>query len=235
MTPKIAFVNNNASPRRGACSAIVAAVRNGLHPGYDSEAIVASEARAIGAVSDDERRAHATWVEAIAQHRDETAFANLFAVFAPRLKGYLLRLGLDAGQAEETAQEVMATVWRKADSFDRRQASVSTWVFRIARNRRIDLYRQGRRASLDPDEPLLAPAALVAADVAMEVEQREAALRAALTDLPADQLAVVRQAFYEGLSHSEIAVALGVPLGTVKSRLRLAFMKLKARMEDKAQ
>jgi RNA polymerase sigma factor (sigma-70 family) len=186
---------------------------------------------AQGGQGEDERALYADLVEAIAARRDKAAFARLFDWYAPRVKGYLLRLGLAAAEAEEAAQDVLVAVWRKADTFDRRQASVSTWIFRIARNRRIDLYRR-QKGALDPDEPMLQPEQPIAADAGLEAAEREARVRQALAELPPEQLDLVRRAFYEGLSHSEIAEATGLALGTVKSRLRLAFVKLKFRLGD---
>ena len=174
--------------------------------------------------------AFADCVEAIAASGDKAAFAHLFAHFAPRLKAYLLRLGLDSGPAEDVAQEVMVTVWRKAATFDRRQASVSTWIFRIARNRRIDLFRRDRRAALDAHDPAFQPAAEPAPDAASEAAEREAQVRLAMADLSEDQRQLVRAHFYEDLTHSQIAERTGVPLGTVKSRLRLAFGKLRLKL-----
>lgn len=178
-----------------------------------------------------ESDAFAGLVERIAERGDREAFAVLFAHYAPRVKGYLARLGLEPARAEELAQEVMVAVWRKAASFDRRKATVTTWIYRIARNRRIDLFRRDRAGALDPDEPLLSPRAEVAPDAGVEDAQREAQVAAALADLPPEQREMVRAAFYEDLSHSEIAERFGLALGTVKSRLRLAFEKLRPRLE----
>ncbi len=178
-----------------------------------------------------ERDRHADLVEAIARHRDRQAFSELFQHFAPRVKGYLLRLRADESLAEELAQEVMVTVWRKAEQFDRRQASVATWVFRIARNRRIDAIRRAKKPDLDPNDPLLLPPPNEAADVAMTTAEREREVRAALLTLPPEQKDLLRAAFYDGLTQREISDQTGVPLGTVKSRMRLAFQKLKARLE----
>ena len=183
----------------------------------------------LGAAQD--QAAFADCVEAIAERADKAAFARLFAHFAPRLKAYLLRLGLPGAQAEEVAQEVMVTVWRKAASFDRRQASVATWVFRIARNRRIDVFRRDQRAALDVHDPIFQPAPEAAPDAASEAAERETQVRLAMAELPPDQRDLVRAHFYEDLSHSQIAERTGVPLGTVKSRLRLAFGKLRLRLE----
>jgi RNA polymerase sigma-70 factor (ECF subfamily) len=180
------------------------------------------------------RDRHADLMEAIARRRDRAAFVELFTWYGPRVKGYLLRIGADAALAEELAQDVMVTVWRKAELFDRRQASVSTWVFRIARNRRIDALRRTKRPELDPHDPLLAPTPPEAADDLLSASEREHLVRAALAELPEEQRKLLRQAFYEGLTHREIADVTGTPLGTVKSRLRLAFAKLRARLEGEA-
>jgi RNA polymerase sigma factor (sigma-70 family) len=184
-----------------------------------------------GSLGVDERALFADLVEAVALRRDRTAFARLFDWYAPRVKGYLMKLGMSTAEAEEAAQDVLVSVWRRAETFDRRQASVSTWIFRIARNRRIDLYRR-QKGELDPDEPMLQPEPTVAADAGLEAAQREDQVRRALVDLPPEQLDLIKRAFYEGLSHSEIADATGLALGTVKSRLRLAFVKLKLKLGD---
>jgi RNA polymerase sigma-70 factor (ECF subfamily) len=170
-------------------------------------------------------------LERVAARADKAAFTRLFAYYAPRVKGYLLRLGLGAAEAEEVCQEVMVAVWRKAASFDRRQASVATWIFRIARNRRIDAFRREQRAVLDVHDPAFQPAAEALPDSASESAEREAQLRRAMAELPPEQRDLVRVAFYEDLSHSQVAERTGLPLGTVKSRLRLAFAKLRLRLE----
>lgn len=170
-------------------------------------------------------------VDAIAQHGDKQAFAELFDYFAPRLNGYLQRIGADAAQAEEVAQDAMVIVWRKAALFDRKKSSVSTWLYRVARNRRIDLLRRDRSGDLDENEPMLMPAAETAADEAMDLAQREAAVRTVMQDLPEEQLSLVKMSFFDGLSHSQISEKTDIPLGTVKSRIRLAFGRLKSALE----
>ena len=187
-----------------------------------------------GQAEAEQRGRLADLVEAIAAHQDRAAFAALFAHYAPRLKGYLLRLGLGPAQAEDLAQEVMVTVWRKAGQFDRAQASVATWIYRIARNRRIDAFRREQRAVLDADDPGLQPSAEPAPDAGLDATEREEKVRAALAELPSEQVDLVRRAFYEGLSHRQIADVTGLALGTVKSRLRLAFQKLRIRLEGEA-
>ncbi|MEE2526570.1 sigma-70 family RNA polymerase sigma factor [Hyphobacterium sp. HN65] len=170
------------------------------------------------------------WVEACARG-DRAAFRSMFEYYAPRVKGYLKRLAADDAAAEELAQEVMLTVWRKAKQFDARQASASTWIFRIARNRRIDMARRAKRPELDAAEPLLQPVESEAPDAAAHARDRESRVRAALKNLPEDQVHLLRLAFFDGLSHSEIAEREGVPLGTVKSRIRLAFGKLRGELD----
>jgi RNA polymerase sigma-70 factor, ECF subfamily len=168
----------------------------------------------------------------VATRQDRTAYAELFSYYAPRVKSYLMRLGADNAQAEEIAQDVMVTVWRKAGLFDRRQASVSTWIFRVARNRRIDVFRRTKRPELDPEEEMILPAGVEAPEHRVEAAETEARVREAMKGLPEEQLELLKLAFYDGLSHREIADKLDVPLGTVKSRIRLAFAKMKAKLGD---
>lgn len=185
----------------------------------------AADSRPDTAMVDRER--FADLMAAIAAAQDREAFAELFAFYAPRVKAYMLRLGAGTALAEELTQEVMLTVWRKAGLFDRSQASVSTWIFRIARNRRIDAARRAKSADIDSDDPTLLPEAPVAPDDAASSAETEVRVREALTTLPDEQLDLLKQAFYDGLSHREIAERTGLPLGTVKSRIRLAFGKLR--------
>jgi RNA polymerase sigma-70 factor (ECF subfamily) len=178
-----------------------------------------------------DREAMADCIEAVAARQDKAAFAVLFDYFAPRLKGYLMKQGASGGQAEEVAQEVMITVWRKAGQFDRRQASVSTWLYTIARNRRIDVLRREKFPDYDPDDPMLLPSEAEQPDEAVAAGERQVKVREALDTLPAEQAELIQLAFFKGWSHSEIAENLDLPLGTVKSRLRLAFRKLKGSLD----
>ena len=161
----------------------------------------------------------------VAAMRDRAAFAALFAHFAPRVKAYLLRLGAPPALAEDLAQEALLILWRKAHLFDPAKASAATWLFTIARNLRIDAIRRERRPELDPEDFM--PEAEPAADDGLALADEEARLRAALKDLPPDQIQVVELSFFADKPHSEIAVQLDIPLGTVKSRLRLAMARLK--------
>ena len=171
-------------------------------------------------------------VAAVAERRDKAAFTQLFDHFAPRVKAYLLRLGTDSGAAEELTQEVMVTLWRKAALFDHSKSSVGTWLFRIARNRRIDQIRRSRGETLDEDDPMLLPASLDGPDEIFDARRLEVRMQAALDGLPDEQAQLVRLAFFDSLSHSEIAERTGLPLGTVKSRIRLAFARLRRNFED---
>jgi RNA polymerase sigma-70 factor (ECF subfamily) len=171
-------------------------------------------------------------VVAVARDRDRTAFSALFGYFAPRLKGYLMRLGVNGTQADELVQEVMLMVWRRAETFDPDQSSASTWIFTIARNKRIDGIRRERRPEFDPEDPVLVPDAPEAADKAIETTQETARLRLAIARLPAEQGELLRMAYFEDKPHSLIAEQQGLPLGTVKSRLRLAMVRLRKEMMD---
>jgi RNA polymerase sigma factor (sigma-70 family) len=155
---------------------------------------------------------------AVQVRQDRTAFA-LFRHFAPRVKGFLMKSGTEASIAEDCAQDVMATVWQKAHLFDPTRASVATWVFTIARNRRIDIARKTRRPE---------PEALDWGGDGEEPDQAEVFETA--QDLPEAQRALIARAFYGDLSHSEIATETGLPLGTIKSRIRLALDRLRTKL-----
>ena len=172
-------------------------------------------------------------IEQIAQHRDREAFAELFAYYAPRVKGYLMRLGSSDGQAEEVTQEAMLAVWNKAHMFDAKKAAVSTWIFTIARNRRVDILRSQKYPELDANDPALIGDAPAQPDEEV-IEAREGEeVREALQKLPTEQKELVRLAFYNGWSHAKIAEQSNLPLGTVKSRLRLAFSRLQDALDGR--
>ena len=177
------------------------------------------------------REEYARLAALVADRRDREAFATLFDHFAPRINGYLQRLGMDGGSAEDVAQEVMAVLWHKAHLFDPAKSSLATWLFRIARNRRIDGLRRDRSHLIDPDDPILQPEGEEAADVAMDASRRDERVRIALAGLPAEQVELIRLAFFVGLSHGQIADQTKLPLGTVKSRIRLAFARLRKAIE----
>ena len=165
-------------------------------------------------------------IAAVAERRDRDAFVVLFERYAGRVKGFLMRAGEPEGAAEEIAQEVMIAVWRKAGRFDGAKASAATWIFTIARNRRIDRLRRAGAGGEAP-EPDIDPEPAASAETGLAGADRDARVRAAVAGLTAEQREVVRLAYFSGLSQSEIATRLDLPLGTVKSRLRLAFARLR--------
>lgn len=161
---------------------------------------------------------------------DRAAFAQLFRHFAPRVKSYLMKSGASAARAEECAQDVMTTLWQKAAMFDPERASVSTWIFTIARNRMIDMVRRDRRPDPEP-APWDRDSEPDQAEVYAAAEESRN-LSAALADLPEKQRSLIQRAFYGDLSHSEIASETGLPLGTIKSRIRLALDRLRVRLSE---
>ena len=175
----------------------------------------------------------AALILAIAGAGDRRAFSELFAHFAPRVKSYMLRLGAPPEAAEELAQEALLTVWRKAALFDPARAGASTWIFAIARNLRIDAIRRERRPKIE-DDPTDEPAPEAPADAVVSAHERDTRLREAVAVLPGDQAEVVRLSFFQDKPHSEIAKDLNLPLGTVKSRLRLALGRLRGLVGDLA-
>lgn len=170
----------------------------------------------------------AALVIAVRDRQDRAAFAVLFRHFAPRVKGFLMKSGTEPTLAEECAQDVMATLWQKAHLFDPARASVATWVFTIARNRRIDVARRARRP--EPEVLPWGPEAEPDQADVLEAAQETRKLVLALADLPEKQRALIRRAYYGDLSHSEIAAETGLPLGTIKSRIRLALDRLRQKM-----
>jgi len=167
----------------------------------------------------------------VGRTRDRDAFVALYRHFAPRVKAYLLRLGADDTTSEEATQETMLALWRRADSFDPTQAGAGTWVFTIARNRRIDLIRRERRPEPDNGAAEQIPDPALPADQRIAVEERDRRVRGALEVLPREQAALIEMAYYQDLTQTAIAEKTGLPLGTVKSRFRLAFARLKRVLE----
>ena len=163
----------------------------------------------------------------VAKSKDKQAFSEFFSLVAPRVKGYLMKLGSSDIIAEDLLQEVMLTVWKRAETFDRSKAAVSTWLFTIARNKRIDLLRKEIRPELDPEDPMLSREDEKLADTAYEEKQDSEKILEAINTLPKEQSRLINMTFYEDKSHSIIAQELGIPLGTVKSRIRLASSRLK--------
>ena len=171
-------------------------------------------------------------INRVAARGDASAFRELFQMFAPRVKSYMMRQGADPTTAEELAQETLLMVWRKARLYSSEKGNASTWIFTIARDLRIDRLRrevpwqelpEGRNEEASED---LSP------DEVVVERERQTKVQAVLAGLPRDQADVVHLAYLEGLSHSEIADRLKVPLGTVKSRMRLAYQKIRESVED---
>lgn len=163
----------------------------------------------------------------IAQDQDRAAFADIFQHFAPRVKSYMLKLGCVDEIAEELAQQTLLKVWRKAQLFNPDKAAASTWIFRIARNIRIDVLRKQKHFYDDGYDLEGIEDEQENAEIKISREQINRNVTLALTGLPLDQAQIIRMSFYDGLSHGEIAKKLEIPLGTVKSRTRLAFGHLR--------
>lgn len=166
----------------------------------------------------------------VADSADRAAFEVLFRHFAPRIKAYLMRLGGDRLAVEELMQETMIRVWRKAAQFDPARSTAATWIYTIARNCRVDAYRRDRRPEFDPNDPALVPEPEPMADAGLLQQQDSDELLNAMDLLSDQEKTVLQLAFYEDKSQAVIASQLGIPLGTVKSRTRLAFAKLRSRL-----
>lgn len=164
----------------------------------------------------------------VRDHQDRAAFAALFRHFGPKVKAFLMKSGASAALAEECAQDVMATLWQKAHLFDPARATVATWVYSIARNRRIDALRKARRP--EPDDLPWGPEPEPDQAEALQLQQDTRRLGEALARLPDKQRALIERAYFGDLSHSEIAAETGLPLGTIKSRIRLALDRLRHSM-----
>jgi RNA polymerase sigma-70 factor (ECF subfamily) len=186
-------------------------------------------AKQVMAEAATKRMAWVTQVAAVRDAKDKAAFAELFAYFAPRVKSFLMKSGASPDLAEECAQEVMVTLWNKAHLFDPTKASVSTWIFTIARNRRIDILRKQKRP--EPEDLPWGPEAEPEQADAMGLQQETEQLGLALAALPAEQRKLIERAYFGELSHSEIAAETGLPLGTIKSRIRLALERLRHTMK----
>ena len=198
-----------AAPTFAVPSVNASAASNGWDQRKPSEAVLRSE------------------IKAVADSRDRMSFARLFEYFAPRLKAYVRRAGTDEETAEELAQEAMIQVWNKAASFDPDRAAVSTWVFTIARNKRIDRLRREGRPQIEESEYRTHFGRQDDTFQLIHNDQVKDKLGLLVKGLPTEQAEVIRKAFYEDKTHAAIADELGLPLGTVKSRIRLALAKLR--------
>ncbi len=177
-------------------------------------------------------KAMAHLLQRVAVDRDSSAFAELYQSFAPRVKAYMIRQGADPTTAEELAQETLMTVWRKAGLYSDTKGSATTWIFTIARNLRIDRLRREVPWQMLPEGHEEEASDDLPPDEAVSEGERRKRVHAVLSTLPEDQHEVVVLSYIEGLSHSEIAERLNLPLGTVKSRMRLAYQKIREAVED---
>lgn len=164
--------------------------------------------------------------------QDRAAFVALFGRYAGRVKAFIMRSGASASDADEVVQEVMVAIWRSAATFDPERAAVSTWIYTIARNRRIDMIRRSKRPAPDPNDPLFQPDPEPDGIDRVSASERAELVRAGVAGLAPEQRQVLVASFYDGLSHGEIAERLDLPLGTVKSRIRLAFRNLRGVLGD---
>ncbi len=158
--------------------------------------------------------------------KDRAAFAKIFTHFAPRVKSFLMKAKLSPDQAEELAQETMLTVWDKAAGFDSKLAAASTWIFTIARNKRVDYLRRTLKPSLTADD-LYPDQYDVSNGRGIEVSQDRAFVKRALQALPKEQAELITRSFFLDQAHGDIATSTNIPLGTVKSRIRLALERLR--------
>jgi RNA polymerase sigma-70 factor, ECF subfamily len=173
-------------------------------------------------------------LERIARDRDPQAFRELFSLYGPRVKAMMMRQGADAAAAEDIAQETLFAVWRKAHLFAAQKGSVATWIYTIARNLRIDRLRRQIPFQDLPSEIIEVPSDDDLPDESLNRDQQRERIRKVMETLPPEQYEVVRLSYIEGLSHNEIAGALGAPLGTVKSRMRLAYEKIREAVGEEA-
>lgn len=170
-------------------------------------------------------------IEKVAVERNRDAFGRLYGFYAPRIAAYLRRVGARSDAAEDLAQEVLLSVWRRAHQFDPQKAALSTWIYTIARNKRIDALRRERHPEFDLDDPTLEQSEAPRGDTHTETEMVKDEIREAIATLPREQAELLRIFYFEDKTHSVIADELGLPLGTVKSRLRLAVAKLRGLLE----
>lgn len=171
---------------------------------------------------------------AIGRDRDKQSFMDLFRYFAPRIKSFLMKGGATEAQADELAQETMLAIWQKAESFNPAHAKASTWIYTIARNKRIDALRKVKYIEVDHEDPLyVIEDDRMGADDTLAQNEESEALEAAIGKLPEDQAFLIRKSFYEDKSHADIAQETGIALGTVKSRIRLALERLRGESKVK--
>ena len=172
-------------------------------------------------------------LQRVARNRDREAFTQIFDHFAPKVKAFLRRRNVSTALADDVTQEAMLAVWRRAEKFDPSKAAASTWIFTIARNLHIDHFRRQARANkLDEHDPHFQPVGEQQPDELLSRSQDVKTVSKALSVLPDEQRMVLELAFNEGLSHCDVAERLSLPLGTVKSRIRLAMQRLRGALGE---
>lgn len=188
----------------------------------------------VARAMDDDKKTELTpqtqWLLDVRDRRDKEAFGHLFDFYAPRLRAMLVRSNCRDGAADDIVQDAMLRVWRKAHQFDPARASASAWVYRIARNRHVDVIR--RTARPVPEALKLEDAPEADAGQLLALDQETQRLRGALAGLSETQRMVIEQAYLGELTHNEISERTGLPLGTIKSRIRLALDKLRHELKD---
>ncbi len=206
---------------------------NGENPPYSRPATVTRLRPVEGAEpSADGPAEMARCLAAVAETRDRAAFQALFRYYGPRIKALMIRSGARPQEAEEVMQETMVLIWRKSALFDPGKASASTWIYTVARNKRYDMLRREKRPDLDPEDPFFSGSGPEpdGEDVYSAAERSEI-IRGYMDTLPEEQLLLVRKAFFEDMTHQAIAAELDIPLGTVKSRIRIAMRSLREKLD----
>lgn len=170
---------------------------------------------------------------AVGQNRDESAFGDIYSYYAGRVKSFLLSKGMNEETAEELMQEIMLSVWRRAETYDPAKAAASTWIFTIARNRRIDYLRGNSRIEVElEDEMLDLETNESSQEQQLMLEQDAKQLATVMATLPDEQRQVLHLSFFRGQSHGAIASWLDLPVGTVKSRIRLAMQSMRGQLQQ---
>lgn len=187
------------------------------------------EVQSLSSSAPDELSAQTQWMLAVRDQRDKQAFGLLFDHYAPRLKGVVMKGGIGAAQAEDIVQDALLKVWQRAEQFDPTRAQVSSWIYQIVRNQTVDFVRKDKRPV--PEELTRAPDPEPDAADALALEQESSVLRSALQALPADQRNMIERAYLGELTHAQIQTETGLPLGTIKSRIRLALERLRHDMK----
>ena len=196
---------------------------------HTTEATSISESAPVADTTETQNDHWAGCIIRVRDSEDQAAFAELFNHFAPRVKAFLMKSGADATLAEECAQDVMATLWQKSHLFDPSRASAATWIFTIARNRRIDAIRKMKRP--EPEDLPWGPETEPDQADVLALQQESEQLGQAISELPEKQRSLIEKAYFGDLTHNEIAEETGLPLGTIKSRIRLALDRLRHAMK----